>query len=68
MHSEPESTAFLFFIHQLIDLFEYYQIKIICVFDGRHLVNKQDTVNKRKSDRESNEKKGKELIEKGQEE
>jgi 5'-3' exonuclease len=41
---------------------------MICVFDGRHLAHKQDTVNKRKSDRENNMKKGEELIQKGQEE
>ena len=41
---------------------------MICVFDGRYLVHKQDTVNKRKTDRESNRKRGEELLEKGEEE
>lgn len=68
MREDPQSIAFLFYLHQMMDLLEYYQIKIICIFDGRFLKHKATTINKRITAREYNKKKGEELIEKGDEE
>lgn len=65
---EPDSPAFLIYLHQMIDLLSYYQIKMICVFDGRFLPHKQQTIDKRRKERENNRKRGEELISKGEEE
>ena len=66
MNADKGSEAFLLGIHQMLDLLSHYQIKMTCVFDGRHLPHKSETVGKRRSDRESNRRKGEELLAKGQ--
>jgi hypothetical protein len=42
----------------MLDLFQLYNIDIVCVFDGRFVSDKQVTVDKRRQLKEANRKKG----------
>lgn len=62
IRTDPLSNSYLNYIQQMLDLFQHYQIDIICVFDGRFVSNKQATVDKRKTVKQANLKKGEELL------
>jgi 5'-3' exonuclease len=62
IRNNAQSTAYLNFIQQMLDLFQLYHIDIICVFDGRFVSSKQATVDKRRQLKEANRKKGEELL------
>jgi exonuclease 1 len=68
LSADPASTAFLLYIHQLLDLLLHYRISMLCVFDGRYLPHKQQTLDKRRAEREGHRLKGEQLLEQGQEE
>lgn len=53
-----ESNAFLYYIFEMLDLLSYYSIKPICVFDGRYIGKKGETIEKRKKLKEENRQKG----------
>lgn len=52
----------------MLELLSYYSIKPICVFDGRYVGKKDETIEKRKKMKEENKKKGLEYLEQGNEE
>lgn len=43
-----ESNSFLYYILEMLELLAYYRIKPICVFDGRYISKKDETVEKRR--------------------
>lgn len=63
-----ESNDFLYYILEMLELLSYYSIKPICVFDGRYVGKKDETIEKRKKMKEENKKKGLEYLEQGNEE
>lgn len=58
LNQNIESNNFLYYIFEMIDLLTYYKIKPICVFDGRYVGKKDDTIDKRKKAKEENKQKG----------
>jgi len=42
----------------MLDLLKHYGIRPICVFDGRYVSMKEDTLEKRKKNKEENKQKG----------
>ena len=42
----------------MLDLLSYYRIKPICVFDGRHVGKKEETLEKRRKSKEENKQRG----------
>jgi 5'-3' exonuclease len=52
----------------MLELLSYYGIKPICVFDGRYVGKKDETIEKRKKMKEENKKKGMEFLSQGNEE
>jgi len=48
LNQNIESNNFLYYIFEMIDLLTYYKIKPICIFDGRYVGKKDDTIDKRK--------------------
>lgn len=59
---------FLYYIFEMLDLLFYYKIKPICVFDGRYVGKKEDTIEKRKKSKEENRQKGMDYLKIGNEE
>jgi len=43
-----ESNAFLYYILEMLDLLSFYNIKPTCVFDGRYVGKKDETIEKRR--------------------
>lgn len=52
----------------MLQILSFYNIKPIVVFDGRYVGKKNDTIDKRKKQKEENRQKGLEFLEKGMEE
>ena len=51
----------------MLDVLSYYNIKPICVFDGRYVGRKDETIEKRKRVKEENRQKGLKCLEEGRE-
>lgn len=52
----------------MLDLLHYYNIRPICVFDGKYVGKKEDTLEKRKKSKEENRQKGMDYLKIGNEE
>lgn len=48
LNQNIDTNNYLYYIFEMIDLLTYYHIKPICVFDGRYVGKKEDTLEKRK--------------------
>jgi exonuclease-1 len=68
LNQNIESNNFLYYIFEMLDLLEYYGIKPICVFDGRYVGKKDETIDKRKKTKEENRQRGLEYLKIGNEE
>jgi exonuclease 1 len=58
LNQNIESNNFLYYIFEMLDLLSYYKIRPICVFDGGYVGKKEDTLGKRKRNKEENRQKG----------
>lgn len=68
LNQNIDTNDFLYYIFEMIDLLFYYQIKPICVFDGRYVGKKEDTLEKRKKNKEENRQKGMDYLKIGNQE
>lgn len=68
LNQNIDTNDFLYYIFEMIDLLFYYQIKPICVFDGRYVGKKEDTLEKRKKSKEENRQKGMDYLNIGNQE
>ena len=66
LNQKIESIDFLYYILEMLDMLSYYSIKPIFVFDGRALHAKNDTLEKRKKNKEENKQKGLEFLKNNQ--
>lgn len=58
LNQNIESIDFLYYILEMLDMLSYYNIKPIFVFDGRSVMAKSDTLEKRKKSKQENKQKG----------
>lgn len=63
-----ETNDFLYYILEMLQVLSYYKIRPIMVFDGRYVGKKDETIEKRKRQKEENRLKGMAFLEKGNEE
>lgn len=49
-----EDNDYLIYIFEMLELLAHYQIKCICVFDGKYVGKKNDTIDKRRKAKEAN--------------
>jgi exonuclease-1 len=68
LNQNIESNNFLFYIFEMLDLLNYYNIKPLCVFDGKYVGKKEETLEKRKKNKEENKQRGLDYLAIGNEE
>jgi exonuclease-1 len=68
LNQNIECNTFLFYIFEMLDLLNYYKIRPLCVFDGKYVGKKEDTLEKRRSSKEENKQRGLDYLAIGNEE
>ncbi len=68
LNQNIDTNNYLYYVFEMLDLLIYYKIRPICIFDGKYVGKKEETLDKRKRNKEENKQRGLDYLKIGNEE